>query len=108
MTSCNFHRALEPPDFRSITSAIERLNTIGAVEPGDTDDGVILTPLGFHLAMLPVDPRLGKMLVYGAIFRCLDPVLTIAASLSLNSIFVSPTGKRDEAQAPPGDKDAAG
>ena len=41
-----------------------------------------LTPLGFHLAQLPMDPQTGKMILFGAIFGCLDPVLSVAASLS--------------------------
>ena len=49
-----------------------------------------LTPLGYHLATLPVSPRIGKMIVYGAIFGCLSPILTIAASLSFRSPFVAP------------------
>ena len=45
-------------------------------------DGEQLTPLGFHLAQLPMDPQTGKMILLGAIFGCLDPVLSVAASLS--------------------------
>jgi HrpA-like RNA helicase len=58
-----------------------------------------LTALGFHLATLPVDPRVGKMMIYGALFQCTDPALTIAASMSARSPFVSPFDKRDEADA---------
>lgn len=39
------------------------------------------------------------MILFGAIFRCLDPILTIAASLSFKSPFVRPFGKEDEADA---------
>lgn len=56
-----------------------------------------LTPLGAHLADLPVDVHIGKMILFGAIFRCLDPVLTIAAALSFKSPFVRPFGKEAEA-----------
>ncbi|XP_062600658.1 putative ATP-dependent RNA helicase DHX57 [Saccostrea cucullata] len=56
-----------------------------------------LTPLGYHLGSLPVDVRIGKLMLFGAIFRCLDPALTIAATLSYKSPFVSPFDKRDEA-----------
>ena len=52
-----------------------------------------LTSLGYHLASLPVDVRIGKLMLFGAIFRCLDPVLTIAASLSFKSPFVSNSRK---------------
>ena len=38
--------------------------------------------------MLPVDPKLGKMLIMGAIFRCFDPVLTIVAGLSVRDPFL--------------------
>lgn len=41
----------------------------------------ILTPLGYHLAHLPMDARVGKLLLVGAILQCLDPILTIAAAL---------------------------
>ena len=48
-----------------------------------------LTALGFHLATLPVDPRVGKMMIYGALFGCTDPALTIAAAMSARSPFMS-------------------
>ena len=49
-----------------------------------------LTPLGFHLAQLPMDPQMGKMILMGAIFSCLDPILSIAASLSFKDAFTIP------------------
>lgn len=50
---------------------------------------------GRYLAMLPVDPKLGKMLIMGAIFRCFDPVLTIVAGLSVKDPFLLPQDKKD-------------
>lgn len=41
----------------------------------------ILTPLGYHLAHLPMDACVGKLLLVAAILQCLDPILTIAAAL---------------------------
>lgn len=38
-----------------------------------------------------------KMLILGTVFRCLGPVLTIAACLSSKPLFVSPMDKREEA-----------
>ena len=49
------------------------------------------------MAYLPVEPRIGKMIIYGAIFRCLDPVLTIAAGLSYKDPFVTPFSCREQA-----------
>ena len=59
--------------------ALNMLVDIHALEGGE---GEQLTPLGFHLAQLPMDPQTGKMILFGAIFGCLDPVLSVAASLS--------------------------
>ena len=47
-----------------------------------------ITPLGEVLSRLPVDISIGKMLVLGAVFRVVDPVLSIAAALSVQSPFV--------------------
>ena len=49
-----------------------------------------LTPLGHHLANLPVNPRIGKIILFGAIFSCLDPILTIASALGFKEPFVIP------------------
>jgi HrpA-like RNA helicase len=54
-----------------------------------------LTALGFHLAALPVDARIGKMIVFGAIMRCIGPVLTIAACLAHRSPFASSFDQRE-------------
>lgn len=81
--------ALEPPSEEAITTAISLLFEVGAIE-GDEE----LTPLGYHLAKLPVDVLIGKMMLYGGIFGCLSPVLSIAAFLSYKSPFVYPKDER--------------
>lgn len=83
---------LEPPALQGITSAISRLQDVGALDPR-----VDLTPLGYHLAQLPVDVRVGKILIFGAVFRCLDSALTIAAALSHRSPFTNPFKDREAA-----------
>lgn len=50
---------------------------------------------GRHLSMLPVEPKLGKMLIYGAIFNCLDPILTVVAGLTVRDPFLTPFDKKD-------------
>jgi HrpA-like RNA helicase len=45
--------------------------------------------------MLPVDPKLGKMLIMGAVFRCIDPILTVVAGLSVRDPFLLPQEKKD-------------
>jgi ATP-dependent RNA helicase DHX57 len=85
--------ALTPPDSMAVGGAIELLQRIGALE-GDE-----LTALGSHLAMIPADLRCGKLLVYGALFGCLEACLTIASILTVRSPFVAPKDKRDESRA---------
>ncbi|KPP56085.1 putative ATP-dependent RNA helicase DHX57 [Scleropages formosus] len=87
-----FSRLIEPPAPGSLNAAKQRLQDLGALTAEER-----LTPLGYHLACLPVDVRIGKLMLFGAIFRCLDPALTIAASLAFKSPFVSPWDKREEA-----------
>lgn len=45
--------------------------------------------------MLPVEPKLGKMLIFGVIFNCLDPIMTIVAGLSVRDPFLMPFDKKD-------------
>ncbi|KAG0667481.1 hypothetical protein C6P46_000012 [Rhodotorula mucilaginosa] len=94
-------RALDPPDVKAIESAWATLGMLGAVQGSGQDQAGLsarLTPLGLHLAMIPVDVRLAKMLVLAAIFRCLDPILTIVALLSSKPFFLNPMEQRDAAK----------
>ncbi|KAJ8304720.1 hypothetical protein KUTeg_018303 [Tegillarca granosa] len=50
-----------------------------------------LTELGHHLADLPLEPRLGKMMLYSVVLKCLDPVLTIVCALAYKDPFLLPT-----------------
>ncbi|KAI8380367.1 P-loop containing nucleoside triphosphate hydrolase protein [Blakeslea trispora] len=87
--------ALDRPDDKMIENAIQSLQEVQALTIENDDE--VLTPLGSHLSNLPVDVHMGKMIIFGALFRCLDPILTIAASLSFKSPFIRPFGKEDEA-----------
>ncbi|CAN0120251.1 unnamed protein product, partial [Hapterophycus canaliculatus] len=57
----------------------------------------ILTPLGYHLAHLPMDACVGKLLIIAAVLQCLDPILTIAAALSDKAPFQRPFGEQARA-----------
>ena len=90
-------RALSPPDIRAIDSAWATLRLLGAIEE-EGGTAARLTALGMHLAMVPVDLRLGKMLILAAIFKCLDPILTVVALLSSKPFFLNPMEQRDQAK----------
>ena len=84
-------KVMDSPDEFTIQRAVQMLVSINALRL--EKDSEILTPLGYHLAKLPMDPQTGKMILLGAIFGCLDPVLSVAASLSFKDAFVVPLGK---------------
>lgn len=85
-------RTPTPPAALAVEGAIKMLRRMGAL------DGDELTALGQQLAMIPADLRCGKLMVYGAIFGCLDDCVTIAAILSTKSPFLSPPDKREQAK----------
>ncbi|XP_050404542.1 ATP-dependent RNA helicase dhx29 [Patella vulgata] len=97
---CNFghpveflSQGLDPPHELSVIRAMDLLRAVGACE----EEGNTLTPLGHHLAALPVHVRIGKMLLYSAVFGCLEQVAVIAATMTDKSPFVVPLGKREGA-----------
>ena len=99
--------ALDPPPPASVAAAVARLAGVGAVV--DVGGGKLaLTPLGFHLSRLPVEPRLGKMLVYGCVLGCLPPVLTAAAAMSCKPMFHDPKDKSAATAAKRAASDDAG
>ncbi|KAL9086441.1 MAG: hypothetical protein Q9159_004153 [Coniocarpon cinnabarinum] len=77
-------QALDPPSAKNIQRAIDSLKDVDALTKSED-----LTPLGQHLAKLPLDPYLGKLTLYGAVFSCLDVTLTLAAMLTSRSPFVT-------------------
>lgn len=84
---------LTPPENVTVEGALTLLRRMGVL------DGDSLTALGQHLAMVPADLRCAKLMVYGALFGCLEASVTIASILTVKSPFVSPQGKRQEADA---------
>ncbi|QDS76929.1 hypothetical protein FKW77_004553 [Venturia effusa] len=85
--------SIEAPAPEAVNAAVVRLVEMQAL----TDDEEI-TPLGRLLASLPTHPALGKMIILGVIFRCLDPMVILGASMNERSIFVSPPDKKKEAR----------
>uniref|UniRef100_A0A8K9XUW3 ATP-dependent RNA helicase TDRD9 n=1 Tax=Oncorhynchus mykiss TaxID=8022 RepID=A0A8K9XUW3_ONCMY len=88
--------ALSPPQLNDIERTILQLKEMGALSVGNDGQGQKrfdgeLTFLGRILAHLPVDLHLGKMIVLGHVFGCLEECLIIAASLSLKSFFAMPS-----------------
>uniref|UniRef100_A0A158R9G9 ATP-dependent RNA helicase DHX36 n=1 Tax=Taenia asiatica TaxID=60517 RepID=A0A158R9G9_TAEAS len=56
------------------------------------EDNDVLTPLGHHMANLPMDPQCAKLLILGAFFCCLKPALAVSACLAFKEPFEVPLG----------------
>ena len=69
---------IEPPLGRAIADGYQLLQELGAV-----DEALELTELGRQLARLPMDPRVGRMILAGRDHQCLGEMLIIAAALSV-------------------------
>ena len=85
--------AIEPPPPVAVDASVTNLQALDAL----TDEEKI-TPLGRLLASLPVHPSLGKMIILGILFRCLDPMVILGAAAAERNIFVNPLEARREAQ----------
>ncbi|HDR9473531.1 ATP-dependent RNA helicase HrpA [Burkholderia multivorans] len=83
---------LEPPPGRAIADGYQLLNELGAV-----DDDNALTPLGRELARLPLDPRVGRMILAARDQQSLREVLIIASALSVQDPRDRPIDAQDQA-----------
>ena len=72
---------IEAPTRRAIADGYQLLNELGAV-----DDANELTAMGAELARLPLDPRVGRMILEGRTRGALDEVLVIASALSVQDV----------------------
>ncbi|KAG6911959.1 hypothetical protein DXG01_000207 [Tephrocybe rancida] len=85
---------IEAPLPERVAAAMKDLQMVGAL---DADKN--LTSLGRVLLQLPVEAQMGRLVLYGSFFRCLDQALTLAAILTNRDPFVSPMHLKAEAQA---------
>ncbi|NWT30634.1 TDRD9 helicase, partial [Cardinalis cardinalis] len=92
--------ALSPPSVGDIERTIVQLKELGALttslQTEDLHDGE-LTFLGMVLTQLPLDLHLGKLIVLGHVFGCLEECLIIAAALSSRNFFAVPFKKHVDA-----------
>lgn len=88
---------LDPPDERAIRDGYETLFELGAIEAARGD--AALTPIGTRLARLPVDPRIGRMLLAAEGEGSLREVMVLAAALSVQDPRDRPLARQDRADA---------
>ncbi|MEJ1113794.1 ATP-dependent RNA helicase HrpA [Paenarthrobacter sp. CCNWLY172] len=92
---------VEPPDSRAINDGVTLLRELGALSSPKSGDagaggrgGGGLTAVGQKLAQLPVDPRLGRMIVEAGKRGCVREVMILAAALTIQDPRERPTDKQ--------------
>ena len=85
---------LEPPPKRAIADGYQLLAELGAVD--ELND---LTPIGHELARLPLDPRVGRMILEARSREALTEVLVIAAAFSVQEVRDRPLEHQQAADA---------
>ena len=102
---------VDAPDSRAIRDGINQLIEIGALRPLDSsknsdssslaqgNQGLELTRIGRDLARLPIDPRLGRMLIAGHESGCASEILVIVAALSIQDVRERPLEHQEAADA---------
>src|SRR5690606_16743668 len=83
---------IEAPDGKAISDGFNLLQELSAVSRENQ-----LTPLGRQLARIPIDPRLGRMLLEGAKQGSLDEILIIASALSVQDVRERPSDRQQAA-----------
>ncbi|KAI5657257.1 hypothetical protein M9H77_26050 [Catharanthus roseus] len=80
------------PSPEALIRALEVLYSLGAID----DDAKLTSPAGFQIAEIPLDPMISKMILASNGLGCSEEVITIAAVLSIQSIWVSARGSEKE------------
>ena len=90
---------IDPPDARAVRAGTQLLAEIGAIEtrPARGGEETRLTRVGRQLARLPIDPRLGRMLLEAQGNGCASEVLVLVAALSVQDVRERPAEKRPQA-----------
>ncbi|WP_122563765.1 ATP-dependent RNA helicase HrpA [Pseudomonas viridiflava] len=83
---------IEPPDGKAISDGFNLLQELSAVNRENQ-----LTPLGRQLARLPVDPRMGRMLLEAAKQGSLQEVLIVASAMSVQDVRERPPERQQAA-----------
>ncbi|WP_017624779.1 ATP-dependent RNA helicase HrpA [Nocardiopsis chromatogenes] len=89
---------VEGPDHRQVKDGVHLLQELGALDPQAEDQRKRLTDMGRSLAQLPVDPRLGRMVLEAEKRGCVREVMIIAAALSIQDPRERPAEHQQAAQ----------
>jgi HrpA-like RNA helicase len=85
-------KAMDPPHVLSIINAVRLLQSINCL-----DNNEQITTMGRAISKLPMDPRLGRMIVIGCILGCGPAILATAAAMGYRDPFIMPTSEQQRA-----------
>ena len=87
---------VDPPEATSIRDGVMQLREIGALQDDDgaSGRGLRLTGTGRRLAQLPIDPRLGRMLLEAQKNGCASEMLVVVAAMSVQDVRERPADKQ--------------
>ncbi len=85
---------VEKPDRRNIQDGVRLLEELGAINGSASDPRKRLTAIGRKLARLPIDPRLGRMVIEAPRLGCAKEVMVIASALSIQDPRERPSDKQ--------------
>ncbi len=88
---------VDPPELRNVRDGIALLEELDAIDPDHEGTKKWVTPIGRDLSRLPIDPRLGRMVIDAAESGCLREVIIITAAMSVQDPRERPSEKREEA-----------
>ncbi|GAU39588.1 hypothetical protein TSUD_384710 [Trifolium subterraneum] len=80
------------PSPEAMIRALEVLYSLGILD----DDAKLTSPTGFQVAEIPLDPMISKMIIASSQLGCSEEIITIAAALSVQSIWISGRGIQKE------------
>ena len=91
---------IDPPDRRAIADGVALLTEIGAISANSKSmHEPRLTTIGHQLARLPIDPRLGRMLLEANKRGCASEVMVIVSALSIQDVRERPLDAQEAADA---------
>ncbi|NP_001359442.1 probable ATP-dependent RNA helicase DHX35 isoform c [Mus musculus] len=84
---------MSPPPAQSMVQALELLYALGGLDK----DCRLTEPLGMRIAEFPLNPMFAKMLLESGNFGCSQEVLSIAAMMQIQNVFVFPSNQKSQA-----------
>ena len=88
---------VDAPSGRAVADGYQTLHELGALRQGDDVAVAQLTSVGRHLAKMPLDPRVGRMLLAARDQQCLHEMLIIASALAVQDPRERPVSHREAA-----------